>query len=235
MQILIVEDEAIIARRLRRLVRESCPRPIESIDAVQSIGQARPILEAKAVDVLFLDLNLRGDDGFDILEETAAEPYHTVVVSAYTDRAIEAFDVGVFDFVGKPFDCKRLKKTFARMFDATRRHHTGLESLVLHKQGRLVRIPVADVKRVEGAGSYARLVLDDGRNELHGKSLTRLLDLLPPTFFRIHRSHIARLDTIRRIRSREGSRYDVLLETGEVLPVGRTRVDDLRTALESTG
>jgi len=44
-----------------------------------------------------------------------------------------------------------------------------------------------------------------------------------------------RLDTIRSIRSREGSRYDVLLETGEVLPVGRTRIDDLRTALEPTG
>jgi DNA-binding LytR/AlgR family response regulator len=84
---------------------------------------------------------------------------------------------------------------------------------------------------LEAAGAYSKLVLRDGTTELHDKSLGRLAALLPDDFLRIHRSHVARLSTIDRLRTHEGSRYDVCLDDGTTLPVGRTRVDALRERL----
>lgn len=233
MTILIVEDEPIIARRLSRLVRDACPRPIERIDVAPTLADARGILDQTDIDVLFLDLNLNGADGFDLLEATAADPYHTVVVSAHTERAMEAFEIGVLDFVGKPFDASRLQKTFARLLDTRRPPVTPATALVVRKSGRLVRIPVDELLRVEGAGTYARLVCRDGRTELHSKSLKQLMDVLPARFARVHRSHIVDLTQIESLRSHEGSRYDAVLASGETIPVGRTRVDDLRERLGS--
>jgi DNA-binding LytR/AlgR family response regulator len=233
MTILILEDEAIIARRLSRLVRDTCPYPIRHIEIAPTLAEARTVLADTHIDVLFLDLNLNGADGFDLLEATAADPYHTVVVSAHTERAMEAFELGVIDFVGKPFGAARLETTFSRLLDTRHPPVTPATALVVRKSGRLVRIPVDELLRVEGAGTYARLVCRDGRTELHSKSLKQLTDILPPRFIRVHRSHIVDLTQIESLRSHEGSRYDAVLQTGETIPVGRTRVDDLRERMSS--
>lgn len=233
MTILIVEDEAIIARRLSRLVQDACPYPIRRIEVASTLAQARTLLAETAINVLFLDLNLNGADGFDLLEMTAADPYHTVVVSAHTERAMEAFELGVIDFIGKPFDAERLKTTFSRLLDTREPPVAPATALVVRKADGLVRVPVDDLLRVEGADTYARLVCRDGRTELHSKSLKQLSDILPPRFVRVHRSHIVDITQIERLQSHEGSRYDAVLVTGETIPVGRTRVDDLRERMGS--
>jgi len=231
MNILIVEDELMVARRLRRLIGEVCPRPIARMDVVNTLAAARDHLADREIDLLFLDLNLNGRDGFAALEDSATRSFHTVIVSAHTDRAIEAFEVGVFDFIGKPFDAARLQTTFDRLFDADRRADPGATHLVVQKSGRIERVPVADIVRIEGAGSYAKLIRRDGSTELHTKSLKRLMDVLPPVFERIHRSHVVRMDAVEALGVHEGSRYDVTLRSGETLPVGRTRVDRVRERL----
>lgn len=95
----------------------------------------------------------------------------------------------------------------------------------------MVLVGVDRVRRLKAAGSYSELVLADGTTELHDKPLGRLVALLPGDFVQIHRSHVARLSAIDRLRTHEGSRYDVRLDNGTTLPVGRTRVEDLRDRL----
>ena len=90
MRIAIVEDEAMVARRLERMIGailSNC-----SIRVAPTLHEALDLIRATPIDVLFLDLNLNGRDGFRLLEEAAAAPFQTIVVSAHHDQALRAFD-----------------------------------------------------------------------------------------------------------------------------------------------
>lgn len=229
MYILIVEDEHIIAQRLERLLREASPDERLHIGHCATLEAAEQWVAEQLVDAVFLDLNLNGDDGFALLADMASQAFHTVVVSAHTERAMEAFEWGVLDFVGKPFGAARVAKTLERLRGARAQHPAA--ALAVRSAGRIERVSVADIAYVQAAGAYSELVLRDGQVRLHGKSLDRLLDLLPPSFERIHRSYAVRLDEVLRIQVREGSRYSAVLASGAFLPVGRTRVEAVRQRL----
>ena len=229
MHVLIVEDERVLAERLARLLREAAEDDPLQIETCATLDAASSRLADGRVDVLFLDLNLNGQDGFDLLADATASPFHTVVVSAHTDRALEAFEVGVLDFVGKPFNAARIQKTMARLRGARADHPAA--SLAVRSAGRIELVPVADVAYVQAAGSYSELVLRDGTVRPLSKSLDRLLCVLPSTFERVHRSYLIRLDEVVRIRVRKGSRYAAVLASGEEIPVGRTRVEAVRERL----
>lgn len=229
MRILIVEDEPLIAQRLERLLREIAGSEITSVSRCASAEAAETLLAAHDVDVVFLDLNLNGRDGFELVQDAATKAFHTVVVSAHTERAVDAFEIGVLDFVAKPFGADRIAKTIERLRGARAKHPA--KTLALHSAGRIQLIPVADVAYVRAAGSYAELVLRDGSTRVHSKSLDRLLDVLPVTFERVHRSYLVRIDEVVRVRVREGSRYAAVLESGDEIPIGRTRIAAVRERL----
>lgn len=112
--LLIVEDEPIVAQRVERLCREILSDQLAQCLVAGSTAEAFNLLDANTIDLTLLDLNLAGQDGFDLLRRFAARPAHTIVVSAETTRAIEAFDLGVLDFVAKPFTKERLEKAIDR-------------------------------------------------------------------------------------------------------------------------
>lgn len=228
MRVLIVEDEPPIARRLARLLREEGDE-ISSIETCATLDQSRAVLSRQDVDVVFLDLNLNGRDGFDLVQDAAAQAFHTVVVSAHTERALEAFEIGVLDFVGKPFGAERIRATLERLRGARAEHPAA--SLAVRSAGRMDLVPVADVAYVRAAGSYSELVLRDGSVRLHSKSLDRLLSVLPATFERVHRSYLVPMKDVARLRVQEGSRYALVLKSGQEIPVGRSRVEAVRARL----
>src|SRR5688572_16580366 len=114
MRILIAEDESVIARRLERMVKEILGERAGSVAVKESLADAGEYLFEKPIDLLLLDLNLNGEDGYDLLKLAAAGSFQTIVVSANSDRALEAFQYGVLDFVPKPFDLERLKRALDR-------------------------------------------------------------------------------------------------------------------------
>ena len=231
MRVFIIEDEPVIAQRLERLLRAAATDVLFEIDKYATFEAAQLALKHHSVDVVFLDLNLNGKDGFDLVKDAVAGAFHTVVVSAHTERALEAFEIGVLDFIGKPFNAERIGKTMARIQGARASHPAA--TLTVRSAGRLDLVSVADIAFVRAAGSYAELVLRDGSVRVHSKSLDRLLDILPPSFERIHRSYLARLADIVQVRVREGSRYSAVLNSGEILPIGRTRVETIKARLGS--
>ena len=226
MRVLIVEDEPPIARRLARLLHE---QGVTRTEMCQTLAAAAAPLARGDVDVVFLDLNLNGRDGFDLVRDAAAGAFHTVVVSAHTERALEAFEIGVLDFVGKPFGAERIARTMERLRGARADHPAA--SLTVRTAGRIALVPVPNVAYVRAAGAYSELVLRDGSVRLHSKPLDRLLAVLPTAFERVHRSYLVRLDEVVRLRVQEGSRYAVVLASGEEIPVGRSRVEFVRARL----
>lgn len=230
MHVLIVEDEPTVARRLRRLT-ESILKGDLSIDTAEELAEARDTLFDRDIDVLLLDLNLHGADGYDLLKTSVSGGFHTIVVSAHTERAIEAFELGVLDFVGKPFGRERLAEAFRRLRSSEDRSSPPAQYLAVREGGDVKLVGVDRVRYLQAAGSYSELVLRNGETELHDKSLSRLATLLPDDFVRIHRSYVARLSDLDRLRAHEGTRYDVVLGDDTILPVGRTRVDQIRDRL----
>jgi len=229
-RILIVEDEPIIARRTARLTRSILGEANLTIETAEQLDAAHDALRADDIELLFLDLNLHGADGFDLLKASVAGAFHTIVISAYTDRAIEAFKLGVLDFIGKPFGRERLAQALRRLRTDARTDPPA-RYLAVRTGGRVTLIDVERVHYLQGAGSYSELVLHDGSTELHDKSLKRLVTLLPGDFVRIHRSYVVRMSAVAHVHSREGSRYAVELRDGTMLPVGRTRIDAVRQRL----
>jgi len=228
-RILIVEDEPIIARRIARLTRSILDDAV-AIETAEQVDTAQDTLVDGAFDLLVLDLNLHGADGFDLLKTSVAGAFHTIVISAYTDRAIEAFELGVLDFIGKPFGRERLAQALRRLRTDARTDPPA-RYLAVRTSGRVTLIDVERVHYLQGADSYSELVLRDGSTALHDKPLKRLVTLLPDDFVRIHRSYVVRMSAVAHFHSREGSRYAVELRNGTTLPVGRTRVDAVRDRL----
>ena len=220
MKIAIVEDEAVVARRLERMVRDIVGLQA-SIDVAPSLSAARTLM-TRPVDLLFLDLNLNGSDGFQLLEEAAASPFQTVVVSAHLDQALRAFDYGVADFVAKPWTAERLRTAVERA--TAERVPNGRARCVVVRKGRELRtIRVDDIVFIRGADDYSELHLADESVHLHEKSLTALESLLPATFARVHRSYIANLDRVRGVRAAA-----LVFDDDSVVPVGRVYRDAVR-------
>ena len=176
-----------------------------------------------------LDLNLNGENGFAVLEAMVARSFHTIIVSAYTDKAITAFAHGVLDFVPKPFDESRLFQAFGRLNIRNNVAGSPLRYLAVKKGGVIKMIEAEQVLYIKGAGIYSELHLQNGRQELHDKSLDALEQLLPSgDFIRIHRSYIVKLQQARKLIIEAGGKYAIQLESGEQLPVGRSRYKQVR-------
>lgn len=232
MNVLIVEDERVAARRLERMIREILGDKLVSVRCTESLHDTETFISRNPVDVLLLDLNLSGKDGFELLKTAVAESFQTIVVSANTDRALEAFEYGVLDFVPKPFDKGRLIKAFERLERVDTVVDTRAKMLIVRNQGKLQMLPIDQVKYLQGAGDYVEIHLQNGAVFLHNKSLEALSRILPSSFIRIHKSYIADIKRITNLKIFGGGKYECELNDGTVLPVSRTRYKELINYLE---
>ena len=235
MKVLLIEDEPLVAQRLERFCRDVLGDGLERLHCAGSFDAAASWLAENTVDVALLDLNLEGRDGLELLRRSVASSFHTIIVSANTDRALEAFQYGVLDFVPKPFTRERLAQAFTRARGSAVRAGPAARNLAVKKAGRIELVAVDSVLFVQGAGNYSELVLADGRRELHDKTLEKLEALLPEDFVRTHKSYLVRGSAIKALHAAEGSHYELELRNGLHLPVGRTRYKELREGLVGDG
>lgn len=231
MRVLIVEDEPLVRQRLLRLCAEHAGNRVR-FDAVGSLEDASEQLQRKLYDGVLLDLNLEGEDGFALVRQAVAGAFHTIVVSAHRDRAIEAFELGALDFVPKPFSRQRLAQALDRLLDAGRVRAGMARYLGVWRAHGVALVELSEVQWIRADGEHSEVRLQCGRSELHDKSLLRLEAILPPSFVRCHRSWLVNLDHVDRLTAGTGSRYTLSLRDGSTLPVGRSQVSALRALLD---
>ncbi len=188
-------------------------------------------LDESPVGLLLLDLNLHGRDGMELLQASVAGSFHTIVVSANTEQALRAFEFGVVDFVPKPFSRERLAQALARVTERDGRAAGAARYLAVKKYGKVELVEIDRILYVKGAGSYAELVLDNGRTERHDKTLEKLHALLPPGFERIHKSYVVRWSAVKALHAAAGSHDEAELRNGVCLPIGRARYKEIREKL----
>ena len=222
MKILIIEDEARIAKRIERMVLSILDQNKPTIQICDNLIDGKSFIKKNEIDLLFLDLNLNGEDGFNVLKGIISEKFHTVIISAYKDKAITAFEYGVLDFIPKPFSEERIVDAFARIKE--KNEGTSFRKyLSVNKKGSKQLIKASDILYIKGADVYAEIHTIDSAVYLHNMSLDSLSDILPSYFERIHRSHIVNMNFAISTLSEPGSRYFLKLKNDEVLPFGRTK------------
>lgn len=258
---LIIDDEAIARRRVRRLLREE-----SDIEVVGECGDGQSAIDEIASvqpDLIFLDVQMPGLDGFGVVErlappsravsrtrfgEAGTERAPAIVfVTAFDRYAMQAFDVHAIDYLLKPFtrDRFRLALQRARERIGVRDGSAGLRALLqqlnarprylsrlsVRARGRIVLIDVETIDWLQAADNYVT-VHASAREYLLRDTLTTLEDQLDPSVFvRIHRSTIVRLDRIAELQPATHGDFDVRLRDGTVLTLSRTCREQLERAL----
>lgn len=214
----------MVAQRLNRLAREVLGAELRGLHVATTLDAAAEQLDKVDDTVLLLDLNLGREDGFDLLRRAMTKPWLTIVVSGSTERALEAFELGVVDFVPKPFSTERLALAFQRARE--RRGSERTLYLAVAYAGRVELVPLVEVVAIHGDDDYSSVELTTGQRRLHKRTLSELERLLPQDFQRVHRSHIVNLAQVR------GLEAGILqLSNGSTLPVGRAYSQRLSTHL----
>jgi DNA-binding LytR/AlgR family response regulator len=228
---LVVDDETPAREELAFLLRDD-PR-IGGVLTASSAGQALRILGEQFVDVLFCDIKMPGLDGVELARVVSrfAERPHIVFVTAYDDRAVDAFDLQAIDYVMKPVRAARLAEAVRRVVTAD----TGDtpteedETIAVELAGVTRFVRRSQVRYVEAHGDYARLHTA-ADNHLLRSTLAELEERWADVgFVRIHRSTLIALAHVDEVRMSDGH-YTVVLGADE-LPVSRRHARELRDRL----
>ena len=245
MRVLIVDDEALARERLKRLLAE--------IDDSQVVGEAANGLRAielirqERPDLVFLDIQMPGLDGFGVLEALDDLP-QTVFVTAYDEYAIRAFHVNALDYLLKPFSLERLEQAIRRVREA-QIEKEGLASQLAplfeclagggHYMSRMAvrdreRIRILHAKEVEWIGvegEQTTVYTDGGRYPIRRTLAELEVRLDPARFFRAHRSAIVNLDRVAEIIPWFKGGHKLRLTTGVEIELSRARARALRKIL----
>jgi len=242
---LLVDDEPVARRRLRALLAAE-PR-VEIVGECEDGGAALDAVRRLAPDVMFLDVQMPGLDGFDVIELLKPDACPAVIfVTAYDRYAMRAFDVHAADYLLKPFARARLGTavTRAAALVGTAENPKRLQALVetvrtgrplqrflVKGAGRAYAVRVEDVESVEAADHYVELRTGDGVHLVREmlSTLERRLD--PERFVRVHRSTIVNVGRIRELRPAAHGECTVLLASGRRVRCSRTYAAAVKRAL----
>jgi two-component system LytT family response regulator len=243
---LIVDDEPLARRRLKGLLKDEPDVEIagECEDGPSAVETAKQLVP----DVMFLDVQMPGMDGFGVIE--ALGPAHcpaVVFVTAYDDYALQAFDVHAVDYLLKPFDRKRLRQALGRARALTL-HDQDLgrrlaavmadirsgrpeERFAVKSRDRVYFVRAEEIDWVEASGHY--LTLHTGRDEhLIRNTITNLESRLDPhRFARVHRSVIVNIDRIRELLPAFHGEFMIVLRDGTRLQSSRGYSESLQALI----
>jgi two-component system, LytTR family, response regulator len=227
MRALIIDDERLARKELTNLLEEY--DQIEIIGEAANADEAIEIINEQNPDLLFLDIQMPGKTGFEMLEMLDEVP-KVIFTTAYDEFALKAFEVNALDYLLKPIQPDRLRDSIAKLQEITRKAKSndsnekklGLEDQVFVKDGeRCWFVSLANVRVFESDGNYIKVYFDGNRPMIH-KSLNALDEKLDPrSFFRASRKHIVNLSWVESIEPWFNGGLMVKLKGGDKVEVSR--------------
>jgi two-component system LytT family response regulator len=215
--VIVVDDERLARRELKQLLEDGHSKEFRVVGEAATVQEAATLAQLHDPDVVFLDIHLAGESGFDLLP--LLDGTVTVVfVTAFDRYAIRAFEVNALDYLLKPVAPQRLATTLARMGrppaaeSAAAQALTYEDRLFLRLDDRMVFLRVRDIVAILAAGDNSVLHLAGGKQARARKSLREWGDRLPERdFIRIHRSTIVNLEFVERLEEWSHLTYRVYL------------------------
>ncbi len=229
MRALIVDDERLARKELIKLLEEH--PSIEVIGEAANADEATELINEHNPDLLFLDIQMPGKTGFQLLETLDSTPT-VVFTTAYDEFALKAFDVNALDYLLKPIQPERLAEAVNKIIEKeksktpasvrAKEKKLGLEDQVFVKDGdRCWFVSLANVRLFESDGNYIKVYFDSNRPMIH-KSLNALDEKLDErAFFRASRKHIVNLSWVEGIEPWFNGGLMVKLRGGDKVEVSR--------------
>ena len=248
-RILIVDDEPLAREKLRALlVDEDLEIVGEAVDGPSAVA----MIQQEAPDIVLLDVQMPGLDGFGVLQQISKDAMPAVIfVTAHDQFALRAFEVNAIDYLLKPFDRSRLREALKRtrhqlghrrpgdsdpriasLLAQLQRPDAGLEKIAVKSSGRIVIVRAEQIDWIESSGNY--VTLHTGKtSHLHRETLSSLEKRLSPArFIRISRSIIVNVDRVSELEPLFHGDYSVKLLDGTTLNLSRSHRDRLDQLLE---
>jgi two-component system LytT family response regulator len=222
MRVIIVDDEPPARREMRRLLAEF---PwMEIVGEAGSAAEAQALIEELHPELIFLDIQMPGGSGFDLLSRLEHVP-QVVFTTAHDEHAVRAFEVNALDYLLKPIDPRRLASTLDRVRSASAmpaaRGRSVLEQLFVRDGSRCWFVPLREVQLLTSEGNYVRLSWGKIM-PLLSRSLAAIEQRLDPAqFFRANRRQIINLKFIESIEAGVNGRLHAQLRDGPEVEISR--------------
>jgi two-component system, LytTR family, response regulator len=231
----IVDDEKLA----RDLLREY----IQQIPDLEILGEASKGKEAVEVidklqpDLIFLDVQMPGMNGFDVLDEIVHDPY-VIFCTAYDQYALKAFEKNAVDYILKPLDQERFKLGVERAISRMKVEQNNVGELLrnlktenktsydshifVQKSEKLLNLPVDEIVYLEASGDYTILTTKNDQF-VSSSGIGKLEEILnPEIFIRVHRSTIININSLKEIEKHFNGGMVVKMQNGKAFPVSRT-------------
>jgi two-component system LytT family response regulator len=222
MKAMIIDDEPPARRELRRMLGEF---PwVEVVGEAGDVDKAEAMVASLAPELLFLDIQMPGGSGFDLLDRLEDLP-QVIFTTAYDQHAVRAFEVDALDYLLKPIDPARLSAALgrAKSAQAARTMQSGavLQQIFVRDGSRCWFVPLRDVRLLSSEGNYIRLSWGKEK-PLLGRALSALERRLDPNrFFRANRQQIINLDFIDHVDLGVNGRLHAQLRDGPEVQISR--------------
>lgn len=248
---LVVDDEPMARERVLSLLQQE--QDVEIVGECRDGTQAIVAIQQHAPDLVFLDVQMPGCDGFGVIDAIGADRMPTVIfVTAYDEYALRAFQVHALDYLLKPFARDRFLETLKHARESLERRRAGdlgrrllalvhdikpeppkLDRLVVKSGGRVFFLRLDEIDWIEAAGNYVRLHMGE-ESHLFRETMNRMEGRLDSRrFVRIHRSRIVNTERIKELQPWFNGEYVVILRNGTRLTLSRGYRDKLQDQLKS--
>lgn len=238
MRALIIDDERLARNALRRALK--LHKEVEVVGEAASSDEAVRAISRYLPDLIFLDVEMPGGSGFDLLERLEDLPM-VIFTTAYDEYAVRAFEINALDYLVKPVSPERLaaalgraEKIFAppaKPIPPRDRSRASLHQLFVRDRERCWIVSVGDIVLMESEGNYTRLHFGTNAPLIY-RSLSAIEERLDPTvFFRANRHQVINLSCVGSLESEVEGRLLVRLTNGQNVEISRRQARTLRALL----
>lgn len=245
MKAILVDDERNNLTNLEQLLKEYCPGVEVIATALNAADGQRMILQHRP-DLLFLDIQMPGKSGFDLLRELPEPGFEVIFVTAYDQFAVQAVRFSAVDFLLKPVNIEELQAAVNRAWTRYRDKQRNLQlenllqllqagkedhriAIATLRETRFIR--TAGIVRCESSNNYTAIFLSDGEKLTSSRPIFEYEDLLKDYgFFRCHQSHLVNKRFVKSWVKEDGG-Y-LLLDNGDQVPVSRNKKELVSAALK---
>jgi two-component system response regulator LytT len=239
-QVLIIEDE-YPARMLMIDYILNCPE-LQLTGIAEDGNKALALLHEKDFDLVFVDINLPALSGIDIIKKVKKRNTFFILTTAYSEYAVEAFDLDALDYLLKPFSFERFRKSvekaakFLRDYQSSKSISNQNGQLTFQSESATHILPFQDIHFIS-ANNKSSVIHSEHKDYETSKLLKELEEKLPSKqFMRIHKGYLVNLDWVANVRYDKGGAYNIQLKNEDetVLPVGRVYANQLKENLGLT-
>lgn len=230
MKILVIEDEVHSKNALINLIKLVYKNPIE-IQEANSVQSALTVLKKFEPNLIFLDIELGGESGFDILDKYGSLDLGLIVTTGKEKHALKAIKHKALDYLLKPVDPEELELALNRFSKRSENSFLAPDSFVkINTANCIYKLKISDIVFCESDNNYTTIICEDGKKIITTKTLKRIEDTLSQkNFIRIHRSFLVNqiyISSFNKVSS------EIQLKNGNSLPVSRANKTSLLALFE---